>query len=381
MKPSEYIDRNCFLAASTPGVEDIDRRATRSGSATCCGATTSPIPRAPSRTPARWIRQRFKDVPPTTTPPHPRPQRGRALRHRRRGPGAAGRAHRAAWSSEVHGGRPAGGARGMTVDPRRPTSRSSWAPTATRTDAADRPGPCRSGLPDAPRSTHAVRPGPAGARHASPRAAASPSPIPNGWFIVARSDELAPGDVRPLYVLRAGPGAVPTEAGEPRVLDAYCPHLGAHLAVGRPGRGRLHPLPVPRVEASTASPATCVEIPYGEAPASRPGRRPQLPGPRAQPHDLGLAPRRGRAALLRRAARCPSSPTRTGRRSWSATSRSRHRPGDGGEQRGLRALQVRARHRRHPRGRVRHRRHVQARGRRTAPSSGRASGSVSACCG
>ena len=25
MKPSEYIDRNCFLAASTPGVEDIDR--------------------------------------------------------------------------------------------------------------------------------------------------------------------------------------------------------------------------------------------------------------------------------------------------------------------------------------------------------------------
>ena len=26
MKPSEYIDRNCFLAASTPGVEDIDRR-------------------------------------------------------------------------------------------------------------------------------------------------------------------------------------------------------------------------------------------------------------------------------------------------------------------------------------------------------------------
>ena len=26
MKPSEYLDRNCFLAASTPGEDDIERR-------------------------------------------------------------------------------------------------------------------------------------------------------------------------------------------------------------------------------------------------------------------------------------------------------------------------------------------------------------------
>ena len=34
MKPSEYLDRNCFFAASTPGVDDIDRRHLTSASAT-----------------------------------------------------------------------------------------------------------------------------------------------------------------------------------------------------------------------------------------------------------------------------------------------------------------------------------------------------------
>ncbi len=59
-----------------------------------------------------------------------------------------------------------------------------------------------------------------------------PYPVPNGWFVVAEATELAPGDVRAMHyfdrdlvVYRAGDGT-------PRVLDAHCPHLGAHLAVG-----------------------------------------------------------------------------------------------------------------------------------------------------
>lgn len=54
-------------------------------------------------------------------------------------------------------------------------------------------------------------------------------PIPFGWFSVARSDELEPGQVLPLeyceteFVLWRG------EDGVARALDAYCPHLGAHL--------------------------------------------------------------------------------------------------------------------------------------------------------
>ena len=51
-KPSEYLGTNVFLGASTPSRHEIvdpraDRRAAR-----CCGATTSPTPRARGPTPA-----------------------------------------------------------------------------------------------------------------------------------------------------------------------------------------------------------------------------------------------------------------------------------------------------------------------------------------
>ena len=93
----------------------------------------------------------------------------------------------------------------------------------------------------------------------------------------------------------------------PRVMDAHCPHLGAHLAVG----GRVE--------------GECLRCPFhgwkfdGESgdvrrdplrrreahPAE--GPRPRVPDARAQPHDLGLVPRRGRRAVLRgaRGARVP----------------------------------------------------------------------------
>ena len=38
-----------------------------------------------------------------------------------------------------------------------------------------------------------------------------------------------------------------TRSGEARVLDAFCPHLGAHLGRRRPRDGRDDPLPVPRL--------------------------------------------------------------------------------------------------------------------------------------
>ncbi len=57
-------------------------------------------------------------------------------------------------------------------------------------------------------------------------------PIPNGWFAVAWSRDLEEGQVqrvtafgRELVLFRA-------RSGKPVLLDAYCPHLGAHLAVG-----------------------------------------------------------------------------------------------------------------------------------------------------
>ena len=53
---------------------------------------------------------------------------------------------------------------------------------------------------------------------------------PRGWFVIADSDELKdiPLPVRYFgqdFVLYRG------ESGKPHLLDAYCPHMGAHLAI------------------------------------------------------------------------------------------------------------------------------------------------------
>jgi phenylpropionate dioxygenase-like ring-hydroxylating dioxygenase large terminal subunit len=55
---------------------------------------------------------------------------------------------------------------------------------------------------------------------------------PNGWFRVAYADELAAGQVLPLSRLGAELVLYRDEAGRAHVLDAYCPHLGAHLGHG-----------------------------------------------------------------------------------------------------------------------------------------------------
>jgi nitrite reductase/ring-hydroxylating ferredoxin subunit len=59
-----------------------------------------------------------------------------------------------------------------------------------------------------------------------------PFPIPNGWFIVATADDLEPGEVLPLYYFGREMVLFRTSSGEPRLVDAYCAHLGANLAVG-----------------------------------------------------------------------------------------------------------------------------------------------------
>src|SRR5687768_3549653 len=56
--------------------------------------------------------------------------------------------------------------------------------------------------------------------------------FPTGWFQVDWSGALAPGEVKPIryfdrdLVLYRGTG------GEAHIMDAHCPHLGAHLGVG-----------------------------------------------------------------------------------------------------------------------------------------------------
>lgn len=59
-----------------------------------------------------------------------------------------------------------------------------------------------------------------------------PFPIPNGWFQVAYADELGEGEVRPLRYFGRDLVLFRTVEGEPALLDAHCPHLGAHLGIG-----------------------------------------------------------------------------------------------------------------------------------------------------
>jgi phenylpropionate dioxygenase-like ring-hydroxylating dioxygenase large terminal subunit len=88
-----------------------------------------------------------------------------------------------------------------------------------------------------------------------------PFPMPNGWFAVARSAELAPGSVEAAHYFGRDLVLFRTEAGEARVFDAYCAHLGAHLAVGGTVHGDTLACPFHgwRYDGETGA---CVEIPY-----------------------------------------------------------------------------------------------------------------------
>jgi len=59
-----------------------------------------------------------------------------------------------------------------------------------------------------------------------------PFSIPNGWFQIAYSDELEPGAVLPLQYFGKDLVLFRGESGEVALLDAFCPHLGAHLGHG-----------------------------------------------------------------------------------------------------------------------------------------------------
>jgi phenylpropionate dioxygenase-like ring-hydroxylating dioxygenase large terminal subunit len=88
-----------------------------------------------------------------------------------------------------------------------------------------------------------------------------PFPLPNGWFAVARSAELVPGTVHAAHYFGRDLALYRTEAGEARVVDAYCAHLGAHLAVGGRVKGDCVSCPFHGWTYDGATGA-CVEIPY-----------------------------------------------------------------------------------------------------------------------
>jgi nitrite reductase/ring-hydroxylating ferredoxin subunit/putative sterol carrier protein len=57
-------------------------------------------------------------------------------------------------------------------------------------------------------------------------------PYPTGWYAVAFSSDLAPGDVKTVRYFDQEIVLFRTATGEAVAVDPYCPHLGAHLGHG-----------------------------------------------------------------------------------------------------------------------------------------------------
>lgn len=68
-------------------------------------------------------------------------------------------------------------------------------------------------------------------------------PMPFGWFVIGYSDELKVGEVKPLRYFNRELALWRGEDGTPRMVDAYCRHLGAHM--GHAGRVQGNDLECP----------------------------------------------------------------------------------------------------------------------------------------
>ena len=85
---------------------------------------------------------------------------------------------------------------------------------------------------------------------------------PNGWFAVAYSEALAPGEVKPISYFGRDFAVWRGESGDAHVVNAHCPHLGAHLAYG--GRVEGDNLRCPFHAWRFGADGRCNEIPYAK---------------------------------------------------------------------------------------------------------------------
>jgi len=87
-------------------------------------------------------------------------------------------------------------------------------------------------------------------------------PFPTGWFQVAYSDELEAGAVVPLQYFGEHLVLYRDNEGVAHVLDAFCPHLGAHLGYG--GVVEDNCIRCPFHAWRFDGGGRCIEIPYAE---------------------------------------------------------------------------------------------------------------------
>nr|XP_033332910.1 cholesterol 7-desaturase isoform X1 [Megalopta genalis]XP_033332912.1 cholesterol 7-desaturase isoform X1 [Megalopta genalis] len=90
-----------------------------------------------------------------------------------------------------------------------------------------------------------------------------PPVYPNGWFALLESFQLIRGQVKHVAALGENFAAFRTDNGTVRILDAYCPHLGANMAEGGRVRGDCLECPFHGWQ-FRGSDGQCDYIPYAE---------------------------------------------------------------------------------------------------------------------
>eukprot|EP01126_Amoeba_proteus_P054362 TRINITY_DN6685_c0_g2_i7.p1 TRINITY_DN6685_c0_g2~~TRINITY_DN6685_c0_g2_i7.p1 ORF type:complete len:186 (+),score=24.38 TRINITY_DN6685_c0_g2_i7:294-851(+) len=87
-----------------------------------------------------------------------------------------------------------------------------------------------------------------------------PPPYPNGWYFVMLSHEIAKGEVKTVRMLGQDVVVYRGQSGRVTVIDAFCPHLGAHLGGGTVVDDNIR-CSFHAWEFNCTG--TCVKIPYG----------------------------------------------------------------------------------------------------------------------
>jgi 3-ketosteroid 9alpha-monooxygenase subunit A len=86
-------------------------------------------------------------------------------------------------------------------------------------------------------------------------------PSPFGWFAIGESSDFAPGEAKPAHWFDQDLVVFRSEDGTIAALDAYCPHMGAHLGYG--GTVKDGALECPFHGWRWAGDGSCLAVPYG----------------------------------------------------------------------------------------------------------------------
>jgi nitrite reductase/ring-hydroxylating ferredoxin subunit len=120
-----------------------------------------------------------------------------------------------------------------------------------------------SHIPDPETAKRCTQPGPG----ISTPTGRYPFGLPQGWYVVASSPELKAGQVIRARYFERELALYRTKSGEARIIDAFCPHLGAHL--GHVGVVEGETLRCSFHGFCYDTNGRCVDTAYGSPPPSR----------------------------------------------------------------------------------------------------------------